>query len=111
MRGENKLSTGTSFQQDATEEERGENPTLRKGGQCHEYLCEQKLNLDHLWIRLFIYLCSTYREFDYCLLKRLKQVLLSFSAKTGQVVYFGTSETRGRVNQLFQDMTLQHWDE
>lgn len=86
IRGENELSTGTSFQLDTTEEKRGENPTLGKGGQCHEYLCEQKLNLDLLWILPFLSHCSTYREFDYCLLKRLKQVLLSLSAKAGQAV-------------------------
>lgn len=46
----------------------------------------QKLNLDLLWILPFVSHCSTNREFNYCLLKRLKQLLLSLSAKAGQVV-------------------------
>lgn len=66
---------------------------LWEGGQCHEYLCEQKLNLDLLWILPFVSHCSTNRVRLLFVEEAETASALTFckSWTGGGVVYFGTS--------------------
>lgn len=113
IRGEKTNNTGISFQLDTTEEERDENPTLGKGGQCHEYLCAEAQFRPSLDPPLRFSLLHKQRVQLLFVEEAETASALTFckSWTGGGVVYFGTSETRGRVNQLSQEMTWQHWDE